>query len=233
MLYIVYGTDREKQRLYIEKVKKSHPDYRMFSIERSGFSKEMLEQTIFGEALFSENYLVVLDGVTELVEYREYIEGIAEELETSKNIVLIQDTKLPADFIKKIVVHAEEVIEYKKDTARPDFSLWNYFYARDKRSAWEVYLTASRTEASEKIHAGLLGQVRSMHKVKIADKGAGWKELGFSKDTSYNQALKASEKFTESELKDMLYELTRMFGMAHEGAVDFKLELEAFLLKYL
>jgi hypothetical protein len=232
MLFITYGTDRASQKTYINKLREKNHQHVYLLIERGDFTRNALEQTIFGKALFGESHLVVLDGVTELVENREYLETVFEEIEKSDNIVIIQDSKLPVDFIIGAQNITKEVVEYKEPTEAPDFSLWSAFYARDKKLAWQSYLKISLSEASEKTHAGLLGQVRNMYKIKMAAPGTTWKDLGFSKDTSYHKARLASNKFSESELGDMLYDLTAMFGRAHAGEIDFKLALESFILKY-
>ena len=233
MLHVTYGTDRAAQKDYIDKIKSDNSEHSVLYIERGDFARDSFEQTVFGRDLFEKNYIIVLDGVCETKENREYITKNAIDLKSSSNIVVLQEQKLDMDFLEPLKSFSIKIKQFSAPALGMDFSLWSAIYKHDKKTAWQAYIVSSKTEPPEKLHASILSQVRSMYKVKISPKGADWKSLGFSAGSSYAAAARGSANYTEKELGSMMYELTLMNNLAHSGEADFDLSLEALLLKYL
>lgn len=233
MLYITHGNDRAKQKKYIDEIKAKHRGVSLVVFERSEFNKESFEQTISGGSLFGERFCIILDGVCEIQENREFILNLKKELKESATVVILQETSLEPDFIDQIMDYASEVVNFATTSEKPDFTLWSAFYAKDKKGAWQAYLDISKKEASEKTHAGLLSQVKNMYKIKNAPSGTTYKELGFAKEGGYGSAAWGASKYSAQEISDMLYKLSEMPLRAHNGELDFSLELEKFILKFL
>lgn len=238
MLYILHGNDRIKQKKYIDAFKKEHAFYGAEYIERKDFTREDFEQLIFGIDLFNANpKIIILDGVLELSDNREYVLSIAPDIQKSTNIFLFQEVALEPSYIKEISSFTEDIQQNKTtEEYKSDFSLWRAVYDRDKKAAWLAYLLAKQTDPDEKIHAGIVGQFRNMYKIKLAQKEKGnisWKDLGFDKEGGYSAALAGSKKYSEKEVRDIYAELIYLVEDAHSGKADFSLGLENFILKRL
>lgn len=236
MLYIVHGTDRAKQKKYIDDIKMSSGsilELKYSVIERSDFSVEDFSQRVLGESLFLDREFIVLDGVCEIKDNRDYILSIKDQISKSQNTVVLQEISMDSEFVDSMRAIAMDIVEYKKTGQSPDFTLWSGIYKRDKKVVWVAYIKEVNSSATEKIHAGILSQVKNMYKIKNASLETSFKSLGFLKEGSYQSAARGAKLYDQAELLDMLYELSLMFGQAHAGEVDFKLTLERFILKYI
>lgn len=232
MLYLVLGNNREEQKRYIKTLKEKVGGNFIY-FDKYSFEKENFEAEVFGTNMFGEETHVVLDEVCETKELQDYILELSRELQkSSKQVVLLQKEAVE-DFKTGLLPFLTETVEYKLASERPDFSLWAAYYARDKKTSWMAYCSQVDGEPVEKIHGGILSQTKNMHKVKVANGTASYKELGFSTQKSMDSASIAAKRFTKEELADMHYSLVEMSLRAHNGETDFKLELEKFLLTYL
>ena len=102
MLYLIYGSDRARQKEYIDSVILKNPELSILNIELDSFSQNYFEQIALGQSIFGDKYLIILDGICETKENREYIISIADELKNSANIFIIQEAKVDAEFLAYI-----------------------------------------------------------------------------------------------------------------------------------
>ncbi len=232
MLYLVLGNERQAQKKYIHELeKKVGGDFNYF--DKYSFSKEIFESQVFGLDIFGAENHIVLDEVCETRELQDYILALAPEIEKSNCRVVLLQKDLYEEVQEGLSPYLTEVVEFKAQAARADFSLWAAYFARDKKASWLAYTNQSQSEPIEKIHGGLLGQTKNMYKIKLAPAGANYKKLGFSTEKSLNSSASAAQKFTKAELAQMYFVLVEMPLRAHNGESDFKLELEKFILTYL
>lgn len=232
MLYLVLGNNRQAQKEYINELKtKTCGD--LIYLDKDTFTEQYFENAVFGVDIFGGQTHIVLDEVCETSELQEYIVGLASGISASTTIVILLQKDLLDASRDSLIDYVTESVEFKLDSARPDFSLWSAYYARDKKASWMTYVSQIETEAIEKIHGGLLSQTKNMYKTKISSPGDNYKTLGFSTEKSFNTASSAAKKFTLVELAAMYFGLVQMPLLAHNGEIDFKLELEKFILTHL
>jgi hypothetical protein len=233
MLYLVTGDDRISQKKYIkDRFEKAGMPSLVF-LDATEFSTEEFEQKVFGLGLFGEKYTIVLDGICELSERREYILKHAQHIKEAETVVILLEKKIETEFLKQIENHVTESFTHSLFKEKEDFTLWAAIYARNKKNAWTSFVEQIAYEPAEKIHAGFLGQVKNMYKIKKYGAGSTYKELDIEKESTYMHAKRGAALYSQEEIEELFFVLTEMPLLAHNGETDFKLALEKCILKYI
>jgi DNA polymerase III delta subunit len=162
------------------------------------------------EDLFGGKVIVVLEQVGNDTEGRDTLKKVLKELETSKNLFIVDEPFVETSFIKTLEKHSDKLYDARveKTKGKDPFVLTNAILKRDKKEAWLAWMSV-RDLDGEPLQGALWWRVRTLLEgVKDGKKSA----------------------YTESELAKMGFTLVEMSHRAHRGEVDLKDELEKFVL---
>ena len=233
MLYVLYGTDRDKvliaQRELLARLKTENPGIEVFSLSEENYAPEELERYIGSTGLFNKKHIVTLLDLLEHEDYGESVLKNLPDMADSESFFIIRDGKLSVKTAKACMEHADECTEFalpKGSEERPFsvFSLADSLGNRDKKNLWILYQEALREGLSaEEIHGLLTWQMKTL--VQIA-KGAtaGMKPFVLGKGKRFLQ------NYKDDESTDKLFELTVMYHEARRGGLELPLALEKFVL---
>jgi len=239
MLYLLYGTDKEKTRAKMHSLvdallaKKS--DASLVSVKAGAFEPAFLESYISGQGLFEARQIVVLDHVFENTEAKEAILDRRKELAESPNIFFLLEGELDKATLTKLEKYAERAEMFgermqkgKKERVFNTFSLADALGARDRKSLWVLYMRGRRANiAPEEMHGVLFWQVKSM---LLALTSGGAQASGLNPFV-YKKALSFLKKYSEVELRETLSTLVQLSHDARRGKHDFDTALERFVLE--
>lgn len=235
MLYAFVG-DREKAKDKARALERSllarNTEAGYFVLDEESVSDASLSSLVSGQGLFSQKYIVRLNGVFKEKETAEVVLGALVHIASSENIFVLVEGALPAPVLKKVEKYAEKVVICeaslpKKGAKENPFALTEAFSARDKQALWMHILGARmRDTAPEDTHGLLLWQYRQWCFAKVAE---GPEDAGM-KPFVYTKSKKALARYSEEELKDIGKRLIRMNHDARRGIVDLSAELERFAL---
>lgn len=233
MLYIFHGSDiqksRAKARSVVEVLQKKKPDASVFAIEPEGWSQAQFEELVGGRGLFVAKYIVVLDGVFENEEAKEFILDVLPEMQEAEHIFVMREGKVDKPTLKKLEKYAEKTQELTASEKKKEFNIFalaDSFAARDTKKAWGKLLEAQEHERLENIHGALFFQVKALLLAKTCKSA---KEAGLN-PFPYQKAKKHAGKFTEEELRLFSRNLVSLYHDAHRGKVDLGIGLEQFVL---
>jgi DNA polymerase III delta subunit len=233
MLFVLYGTDRDKvliaSRDLLARLKEEHTGIEVFSLSEENYAPQELERYIGSAGLFSGTHIVTL---VDLLSHDEHGESVTEHLPNmaeSENLFILRDGKLSVKTAKACMEHAEECAEFAlpKGSEEKPFSVFSLADAlgnRDKKNLWLLYQEALREGLSaEEVHGLLTWQMKTM--VQVA-KGAteGMKPFVLGKGKRFLR------NFEGDETTDKLFELTVMYHEARRGGLELPLALERFIL---
>jgi hypothetical protein len=255
MLYLIYGTDKEKARkqanALVLTAKKKHTEADFFKLTAENFSDSKLQELISNQGLFYSGSIVFADSVFTNEEFGGVVLKSLKEIKESPNFFVFLEEKLNKKELEKFEKYAEKVFEYKKAerkltkkeelTAKGEkidfFEFANALGERNKKLLWGLYQEALMEEVpSEEIHGIFFWQVKAMFtalKSKNAIE-AGLKPFVFTKAKSYAKNYHAHKNVrtggSEEVLKYLSQELVDMYHEAHRGNTDFAVALERFVL---
>jgi DNA polymerase III delta subunit len=233
MLYVIYGTDRDKiltaQRGLLTRLKTENPGIDVFSLSEENYTSEELERYVSSAGLFNQKHIVTLLDLLEDEDYGESVVGNLAVMADSENYFIIREGKLSVKTAKACMEHADECMEFalpKGSEEKPFsvFSLADSLGNRDKKNLWILYQEALREGLSaEEIHGLLTWQMKTL--VQIA-KGAtaGLKPFVLGKGKRFLSNYKGDEA------TEKLFELTVMYHEARRGGLELPLALERFIL---
>ena len=124
-----------------------------------------------------------------------------------------------------------KIFLFDNKTPAPDFGLWRALQNRNKKEVWISYIKKLETDSIQSIHGAVISQIKNIYKIYLAEEGDGFKDLGFSTESTYKNALSAAKMYKKEELHEMLCILTNMPKDAYTGNVSFEILLEKFLLE--
>lgn len=232
MLYVLYGSDREKIRDESHKILagllKKRPGAQVFRLSEEGETLSRLPELIESQGLFEQKHVVVLDFVLEFELVRELLLAHAEDIAASGHIFIVLAEKLDAATKRALEKHAHEMRTFeKKDTAEKPFNI--FFLAdaiarRDKKGAWVALQRALLDGfAPEEIHGTVWWQIKTQLRVSRGDTD-GMKPFAVTK------ARGALAHFSEKELSDFIRKLLAMYHDARAGGPSLDIALEQFVL---
>lgn len=233
MLYVLYGTDRDKvliaQRDLLARLKEEHPGIEVFSLSEESYSPEEAQRYVASAGLFNSKHIVTLLDLLSHEEHGESVLAQLPEMAESDHIFLVRDGKLKIREAKAVMEHADECTEFSlpKGSEEKPFSVFSLADAlgnRDKKNLWILYQEALREGLSpEEIHGLLTWQMKTLVQVaKGATAGMKPFVLGKGKRFLHN--------FKNDEASDKLFELTVMYHEARRGGLELPLALERFIL---
>lgn len=237
MLYLIYGSDREKARVKKDELltvlRGKRPDAEMFTLDAETFTESGLEALYSSQGLFEQKHVAVLDGLLSDKGVKESILNALASLAESSSVFLLLDGTLDVKTVGQIEKHAAKTYSFgeKKKAEWGNnigFLLADAFGEKDKKNTWVLFQKAMRAGSSpEEIHGTLFWQVKTM---MLAKKTKSAEEAGL-KPFPYGKAVRFARNFTEDELEKTISSLVEMYhGIRIEGG-ELELELEKFLLR--
>lgn len=237
MLYLIYGSDREKARAKKDELlavlRGKRPDAEMFALDVDNFTPGGLESLYSSQGLFEQKHIAVLDGLLSDKEAKEAVLSVLSHLADSSSVFLLLEGALDAKTVAQIEKHAAKTYSYGEKKKAEwgnniNFLIADAFGGKDRKNAWVLFQKAVRGGSSaEEIHGTLFWQVKTM---MLAKKTKSAEEAGL-KPFPYSKAVRFAKNFTEDELEEILSRLVDMYhGIRTEGG-ELEIELEKFLLK--
>ena len=256
MIYLFYGTDKNKARSAVHKVveaaKRKHNDAEFFKLNNENFSESKLDELIGSQGLFYSGSIVFADNLCGDKEISEIVLKRLEGIKESPNFFVFLEEKLnkkELDKFKKFAEKTEEFVKPLKKLNKKEelalkgekidfFEFANALGERNKKLLWTLYQDALAEEVhSEEVHAMFFWQVKSM---LVALKSNDATESGlnpfvYNKSKAYAKNFQTHKNVSvnnsEEVLKYLSGKLFTMYHEAHRGHIDFAVALERFILE--
>lgn len=236
MIYFFYGDNTDLINESCNKIADSFSSSPVFKINSTDFEPNKIEELILSQGMFSENLVVILDGVLEKKDNEEYFLDKIEEIFKSPNIFIFKEKKALKKVLDNFKKFGEVVKEFKlsgvvEKKAFNIFSLTEALGKRDRKSLWISFQeVVNKGATSEEIANILFWQVKMMILAKENYKSEEIATSGINPFV-YSKAKVASKNFTEEELKKMSGKLVEIFHNDRRGLGDMMVGLEKFILK--
>jgi DNA polymerase III delta subunit len=242
MYYLFYGKDTAKSRKKIGETvsafQKKNPHSNVFRLSADDFSQAAFLEYLSGQSLFSDKFLITLDGVLKIVDVREFVLKNLEAVSSSHNVFIFLEEELKKADLYEVSQFAEKVFKFDLDEKKKDgkgfniFSIADTLGEKDKKKLWVIINKAERAGlSSEEIFWKLSWQVKNMLIAKAALKKGDWavEKLKISPFV-LAKSKKYSKNFTEDELETLFGKLVSLCHESRRGFSDFDTALEAFVL---
>lgn len=206
MIFTIIGTDaHSRKEAQNEVLRGRHPT----AYVRSDNTWE-LSHLINAEDLFGGEVIALIEQVGSSAEGRDTLKSFLKEMETSKNIFIIDEPFVETTFVKTLEKYSEALFDAREDKVKGKdaFALANAILKRDKKEAWLEWMKVRDMDA-EPVQGTLWWRVRTL-----------WEGVKEGKKSLY----------TEEELARMGFNLVQMSHRAHRGEADLREELEKFVL---
>jgi DNA polymerase III delta subunit len=234
MVYLFYGSDKNKALesalKIIEKKVSEKSDALVFKIDEENISPNMMIEMCGGQGLFAQKYIVHIKDVCEGEENMNLIFGFLKDMQASENIFILTEGDLNKKELGKIEKYTEKVWHYeaKKKVVKEEniFAIANYLIARDKKNLWIEYQKLRESFVAEEIHGTLFWAFKN---IMLASKTRSASEAGL-KPFVYSNAKKGVSKFSQIELEEKFWELTKMLGDSRRGEGELEVMLEKWVL---
>lgn len=234
MLYVFYGTDREKgrQAFRAERETLAARTAETYATLEGEVTTEFLDTTAASRGLFGETTLFVFDCVLDKKAEQEVFASRAAQLAASPNYFLVFEPSLDKKLGEEIAPHAAKLEEYvlKKKEARLTFNIFALGDAlgkRDKKELWVLYQGARAAGLEgEEIAGTLMWAVRNIALMKNARPGD---DVGLSPFVA-KKARGFAAHYTPAEIAGLSRGLTTLYHEAHRGGEPMDIALERFVL---
>lgn len=235
MLYLFYGSDKNKaleSALNIIKKKTAEkPDAVVFKIDSQNLNQNTFTEMCGGQGLFEQKYIVHIKDVCEEENTQSILFDFLKDMQSSENIFILTEANLNKKELTKIEKYAEKVWAYEaKKKAEKDeniFAITNYLFVRDKKNLWIEFQRLKNIFAVEEIHGTLFWAFKN---IMIASKTKTATEAGL-KPFVYSNSKKALTKFSENELEERFWQLTKILGDSRRGEGELDVLLERWILE--
>lgn len=234
MLYVIYGTDREKGRKRFQTLREKLRGVcdNEITVTEGEATEGFLDTSLSSRGLFGETTLFILDSILEKKAEQEVIASYAKALTASPNHFLIFEPALDKNMATEILEHATEAEEHigKKIDTRPAFnifSLGDALGARNKKDLWVLYEQAITAGLEpEEICGTLFWAVKNIALMKSAKLGddAGLNPFVAKKSRGF------AANYSEGEIAGLSRSLSIMYHEAHRGGEPMAIALEKFIL---
>lgn len=234
MLYIFYGTDRNKaltKALSIIETKISEkPDAVVFKIDSSNISKNIIVELCGSQGLFEQKYIVHMKDVFSDESSKSIISEFLKDIAESDNIFIMTEGGILKKDFTKLEKHADKVWEHvakeKTEVKENIFNITNYLLTRDKKNLWIEFQKLKSTFAVEEIHGTLFWCFKN---IALVSRSTSPEETGL-KPFVYSNTKKAVSKFTTEEIDEKLWGLTKILGDSRRGEGELEILLEKWVL---
>jgi DNA polymerase III delta subunit len=235
MLYLIYGTDRDKSRKKLHELldlaSKKRKDAELFKLTTENWSEAQFDELLVAQGLFETKYNTVLDNLFEKKDIKSYVLDKIEEVGKSEQIFLMLEGSVDAASLKKIEKYAKQVQEFvKKEETKKEFNIFGVtdgLILKDKKKLWVSFLdTVKKGIAPEEVHGIFFWQVKNMI---LASRAKDAKESGLS-PYAYKNALSGGRNYKTEELLLISSDLVLMTHKVRQGKGDLAVMLEKWVL---
>lgn len=232
MLYVLYGTDRERILKEADKLLENlskKESFQVRKIDADNYEEGEVRALAGATSLFGEKSAVILDGIVSKDE--ENIE-ILDLLQESENIFILREgdltKKLVKEFPKKADIQEFEAKAVEKKPYFNPFSITDAIASRDKRNAWILYEKALMSgQVADEIFWRVTWQIKTLLLAKNT-KSATEADL---KPFVYTKAKSALKSWNGNELEELSEKLVLGYQLARRGEGEIETLLEKILLK--
>lgn len=234
MLYVIYGTDREKGRKRFQTLREKFRGVcsNEITVTEGEVTEGFLDTSASSRGLFGETTLFIFDSILEKKAEQEVVASHAQTLTASPNNFLIFEPTLDKNVVAEILEHATEAEEHvgKKVDTRPTFNIFSLGDAlgvRNKKDLWVLYEQAVGAGLeSEEICGTLFWSVKNIALMKNAKPGddRGLNPFVAKKSRGF------AANYTQEEITKLSHSLSSIYHEAHRGGEPMTIALEKFIL---
>jgi len=236
MLYTLYGTDFKKARKHlrtlVDSLLKRKPDANVFTLTPLTFSSDRLDELVGGQGLFSEKYIVILDGCLQDPLVKEDIFLRIKNIAESDNVCVILEETLDAKSKKILEKYSEQIKVYEipKERAgkvKNPFAITEAVGRRDKKEAWIIFRkTCMEGASAEEVHSIVLWQIKAMIQARESKSAleAGLKPFVYTKSKGF------LKNYPADSLDSLYKNMIRVYHEARRGKMSMEEGLETLLL---
>jgi hypothetical protein len=213
MLYLFSGDDAKSKIANYEKFIKSIPsDTEIFTVSRNNFDTTQLESLYSGASLFSPLSAVILSGVTDYEETRDFVLSRLKHMGESRNSFVFLEGKL-----SKPITDA-----FKK--ARAEINIFEL--PKEKKERYDNFLVANAFANKDKLHTWIYFR-QAMDAGVVMEEIIGvlfWKIKDMLLKNDFN-------KFSPEQLKVFVAKISYLLPEARKQGRDAEAAFERFLLE--
>ncbi len=234
MLYLFYGTDRnkalEKALVIMEKKLAEKKDAVIFKVDQSNVSSGLMMELCGGQGLFEQKFIVHLKDVFVDEMSKSIITQYLKEMKESDNVFIWTEGAILKKDFGKIEKHVEKVWEHvAKEKIKKEeniFAITNYLLARDKKNLWIEYQKLRKSFVPEEIHGTLFW---CMKNIVLASHSQIATTTGL-KPFVFSSAKKAMTLYSQDEVDERFWHLTKILGDSRRGEGELDVLLEKWIL---
>ena len=234
MLYLFYGTDKNKALQnalkIIQKKLAEKNDALVFKIDSQNINKDILVEMSGSRGLFSNKYIVHIKNVCEEIETRDILISFLKEIKESENIFILTEGDLNKKDFLKFEKYSEKVWNFEKKNKfvkqENIFDITTHVINRDKKNLWIEYQKIKNIFTAEEIHGTIFWAFKN---IMLVCKTKKIEETGL-KYFVYTNSKKALLKFSNKELQEKFWMLTKILGDARKGEGPLEILLEGWIL---
>lgn len=234
MLYLFYGTDRnkalEKALVVIDKKIEEKKDAVVFKVDSENLTKDLLVELCGSRGLFEQRFIVHLKDVFQDENSRDIILKFLKDIKESENVFIWTEGAILKKDFSKIEKHTEKfwehVLKEKAEFKENIFGITNYLLARDKKNLWIEYQNLRNSFVPEEIHGTLFWALKN---VALAARSKNAEDAGL-KPFVYGNSKKALTKFSQEEIDEKFWTLTKILGDSRRGEGELDVLLEKWIL---
>jgi DNA polymerase III delta subunit len=236
MLYLIYGTDRERARKKASELARSlmerQPNAAEVRLNDESFKREALHALIEGQGLFAPRSLVLLSMVCEDANNRDDIIALAPSMAKSDTVFIMLEGSMTVPLKKVLTKHAVKIENFEQATKKEvkpfnSFLLADAFGAKQKKTLWALYQDALLSgKSAEELHGVLFWQVKAIVRAQNSEtqKDAGLTPYAFRKASSF------ARNYSSYEIRSAMRELVSMYHNVRRGKGTLANKLERFIL---
>lgn len=234
MLYLFYGTDRNKALakalLIIDKKLEEKKDAMIFKVDQENLTQDLLSELCGSQGLFEQKFIVHLKDVFQDELSKSVILKFLKDIKESENVFIWTEGSILKKDLTKIEKHTDKVWEHvakeKLEVKENIFAITNHLLARDKKNLWIEFQNLRKVFAAEEIHGTLFWAFKN---VALAAKSKNVEESGL-KPFVYSNSKKALTKFSQEEVDEKFWTLTKILGDSRRGEGELDVLLEKWIL---
>jgi len=230
MIYCYSGTDYIKRKkssdAFISVLEKKRPDAEVFRFDTDNFNAGTIEQYIHATGLFDNKVIIVLHGLHEVAEQREWLHNNLKQIVESENAFVLIEENLTKPQITKLEKGNVTVNNFplEKKQTNP-FVLSDALVQKDKQkllvNLYEQIDTGQDIEPLVGILMSQLKQIQITKNFKQTDSGL--------KAFSYNKASRS--KWSDNEITDAYHTLITEYHDSRRNGLPLFERVERFILE--
>lgn len=253
MLYLFYGSDREKINRktteLISALLSKKPDASSLKIDSENVVETNVTDLVEGQGLFERKYIVLLDRILLIDEGKDFLSKIKEMVE-SENIFIAREEKILSKDLTKLEKYANKVQKFdlalgsdasvygeiggvnRANRSAEKFNVFeiaNKFSMCDGIGAWITYRQALESGIEPENISGIL--FWQMKALILAGESKSAGESGLNPFV-FSKAKTASAKWKKEELEKSATDLIRIYHESRNDSLKLDLALERFLLSF-